>query len=287
VAEVVAWATQRVVIAALPGLRQQVGTALSEFRGAERRRESTSFLKHADEQTIVGLAAVLAALREPSVTPDASTAKWTSDRFRDWGVVASPRFLGRSAMAASLQRYRAEGAWGVSPHLIPHRSLHSLSGTISQALAIHGPNFGTGGGPGGDREALLSAFALLQGQQVPGVWVVCTRLDPEAGPDDSGQLPAECFLEGLALALTPAPPANLRGQRTGRNGELPRVADLPETPARRLLTLHLGGSGSSSARMAATASTGQAPCVWDLLNRSGATARELPLGGGLRCVVQW
>lgn len=152
-----------------------------------------SFLKHADEQTVAGLCAVYRAIEKGGLQKTC---------FCDWGVVAAPRFLGRPAMAAALQRFAAEGAWGVSPHLIPHRSLHSLSGTISQALKIHGPNFGAGGGPSGIAEALLAAAALRQGKQLPGVWVVLTCLDPELSLDESGQLPPGTQAVGLALALT-------------------------------------------------------------------------------------
>jgi hypothetical protein len=156
-----------------------------------------SFLKHADEQTVVGLAAVFQAIHTAGLSPNA---------FGDWGVLAAPRFLGRPAMAAALQRFQAEGAWGVSPHLIPHRSLHSISGTVSQALKIHGPNFGVGGGPGGAVEVLLAAAAMLEGKKLPGVWVVLTCLDPEKPPEESGRPAPGTQCVGLALALTPIPP---------------------------------------------------------------------------------
>jgi hypothetical protein len=176
--------------------------AIADLRRAPGPRPGgalpAAFLKHADEQTVVGLSAVFHALAESDLRDD----------FRDWGVLAAPRYLGRWAMAASLQRYLVEGAWGVSPHVIPHRSLHSISGTVSQALKIHGPNFGTGGGPGCETEALLNGLALLHGKQLPGVWLVFTRMDPELPFDDVGRPPAETFLEGLALALTPAKPTD-------------------------------------------------------------------------------
>ena len=41
--------------------------------------------------------------------------------FTDWGVIGAPRFMGRAAMAQALQKFDQEGAWGISPHLIPHR----------------------------------------------------------------------------------------------------------------------------------------------------------------------
>lgn len=185
--DVAADATVRAGLEALPELRRHPGT-----RGGEAL--PACFLKHADEQTVVGLAAVFKAM---------SDAGMAATDFRDWGVVAAPRFLGRPAMAAALQRFQSEGAWGVSPHLIPHRSLHSISGTVSQTLKIHGPNFGVGGGPGGVAEVLLTAAALLEGKKLPGVWVVLTCLDPELPPAPDGHVEPATQFVGLALALTP------------------------------------------------------------------------------------
>ena len=111
-----------------------------------------SLVKHADDQTIVALAVTFRTIeRHQLIGTD----------FRDWAVLASPRYLGRSSLAGSLQRYQSEGAWGVSPHLIPHRSMHAVSGSISQALGIHGPNLGVGGGPTGAAEIFMAAAALL------------------------------------------------------------------------------------------------------------------------------
>lgn len=152
-------------------------------------------LKHADEQTVAGLCAVYQAIAKSRLQPDC---------FCDWGVVAAPRFLGRPTMAAALQRFFTEGAWGVSPHLIPHRSLHSISGTVSQALKIHGPNFGVGGGPDGHTEALLAATALLERKQLPGVWVVLTCLSSQLPPDEAGRMPPGTQAVGMALGLMPS-----------------------------------------------------------------------------------
>jgi hypothetical protein len=181
-------AVLRVNLESLPELRRNPGPVPGEPLPA-------SFLKHADEQTVAGLCAVYKAIH---------ASELQSTCFRDWGVVAAPRFLGRPAMAAALQRFAAEGAWGVSPHLIPHRSLHSISGTVSQALKIHGPNFGVGGGRNGTVEALLSAMALLERKRLPGVWVVLTCLDPDLPPDDAGRSAPGTHAVGIALALTTA-----------------------------------------------------------------------------------
>jgi hypothetical protein len=154
-------------------------------------------LKHADEQTIVGLSAILHATADHNLQDVSVT---------NWGVLAAPRLLARSAMIVSLQRFLAEGAWGVSPHMIPHRSLHSTSGTISHALKIHGPNFGVGGGPEGAVEVLLAAVALLERRPMPGLWVVWTAQEPEGPLDADGRGDPNTVCRGLAVALTPPRP---------------------------------------------------------------------------------
>lgn len=136
-----------------------------------------SFLKNADEQTVAAVAAVLQAIDRGRL-----------DRigFGTWGVVGAPRFLGRQALAIAVARFGLEGAWGVSPHLIPHRSVHAVSGTISQVLASHGPNLGVGGGPESASEALSAAAALTARGELPGLWVVLTGCDPEQHLDRAG-----------------------------------------------------------------------------------------------------
>jgi hypothetical protein len=156
-----------------------------------------SFLKHADEQTVAAVAAVFAAVRTHGLDPGGFTA---------WAVLAAPRFLGRVAMHATLQRFRTEGAWGISPHLIPHRSLHAVSGTISQALKIHGPNYGVGGGPGSWSEAFLTAAALVGDSRVPGVWLVLTGWEPEQAPTPAGVGNPAAVCGAVALALVSARP---------------------------------------------------------------------------------
>jgi hypothetical protein len=157
-----------------------------------------SSLKHLDEQTLAGLAAVYGAIR---------THHLSKANFTDWAVLAAPRFLGRAALIVSLQRYAVEGAWGMSPHFIPHRTLHSVSGTVSMALKIHGPNFGIDGGPAGPSQALLTAVSLLGGGTVPGVWLLLTGWDREP----LAPLPATDEHDGLtcravAMALLPSQP---------------------------------------------------------------------------------
>jgi hypothetical protein len=175
-------------------------SATPETLPALRQRPGPAFFKQSDEQTVVGLAAVYRALDEAGLDPAS---------LGGWGVVAGPRFLGRSVMAVTLKRFAEEGAWGMSPHLIAHRSLHALSGTISQALGLHGPNFGAGGGPGADGEALLAAAALLADGELPGLWLVLTHAVPDALPTPEAPPPN---WHALALALRPGAPAGA-GQR--------------------------------------------------------------------------
>jgi Beta-ketoacyl synthase, N-terminal domain len=165
-----------------------------------------NFLKHADEQTVVGLFAVFQAIQNHGLA---------DEDFADWAVIAAPRFFGRAILAAALRRFSLEGAWGVSPHLIPHRSQHSLSGTISQALGIHGPNLGVGGGPSSASEVALVAASFVAKEEVPGLWVVLTAWDPEPTFSDvaatsrnglSSPTPSTC--KGVALALRAGDPAD-------------------------------------------------------------------------------
>jgi hypothetical protein len=202
--DLLAYAAVRVLPEELPALRQHPGPGLGE-------RLPAGLLKHADEQTVVGLAAILEAIDRYRLTLP----------FTDWGVLGATRFLGRVTLAASMRRFAAEGAWGLSPHLIPHRSPHALSGTISQALKIHGPNFGVGGGPHGAGEAVLTAAALLGTRPLPGAWVVLTGWDPEPAPDRDGgsATPAACCAAALALVPARAGWSGLRlrvGPGTGR-----------------------------------------------------------------------
>ncbi len=184
--DVAAHAWVRVPAERLPDLRRRPGPGFNELPAGA--------LKQADEQTVAGIAAVAHAMHQHGLD---------SAAFHSWGVLAAPYYMGRPAMAAALQRYRGEGAWGASPHLPPHRSLHSPSGAISQLFKMHGPNYGVGGGPGCAAEVLMAAAALLDAERVPGVWVVMSAIDPDLPPDRDGGLPTGAACVALALALTP------------------------------------------------------------------------------------
>jgi hypothetical protein len=156
-----------------------------------------SFLKHAEDQTVAAVTAVVHALERQG---------WSDRSFAGWGVIAAPNLCGRITNAQAIERFRSEGAWGISPHLIPHQSLHAMSGTISQALQIHGPNFGVSGGPNASLDAFLIAAAMLSDGSLPGLWLLLTGYESEWVPVAGGpQSPAPNCI-ACALALTPIEP---------------------------------------------------------------------------------
>jgi hypothetical protein len=253
--DLVGHAAVRATQEAIAALRRAPGPGPGE-------RLPVSFLKHADEQSVVALAAVLRAVAEHGLG---------SIPFGDWGILAAPRFIGRVALAGAIHRYAAEGAWGISPHLIPHRSLHAISGTISQALKIHGPNFGVGGGPHAAGEVMLAAAALLGTRPLPGLWVVLTGWDPEPIPDRDGKTATACLCGGVALGLTPAR-ADWRGLRLRIT--LPRRGELREPGG-----TDPAGSLSLERLLAGLGTEDPAPAAWPLagggrleLERAGACA---------------
>ncbi len=194
---ITAWATVRANPQAIAKWRKQPLTIGPEVL-------STSSLKHADNQTVTALEAVRVAQEHFAGTrPD----------FRHWGVIAGTNFLGRERCARSILAYPTDGAWGVSPHFIPHQSIHAISGTISQALQSHGPNLGVGGGPNAVPDTFLLAASLLIDAAMPGLWLVLVGHESECIPGLGGDLAAPDCLS-IALALVPttnsAPGCELR-----------------------------------------------------------------------------
>lgn len=152
-----------------------------------------SFLKHSDDQTVLAVRAVLQAIEHQG---------WQKRSFTNWGVIAAPNLFGRIANALAIRRYQQEGAFGVAPNMIPHLSLHAVSGTISQLFKIHGPNFGVGGAANASPDAFLIAGAMLMDQQLPGLWVILSGYANEWIPGIDGQIPAAPACQCVALALT-------------------------------------------------------------------------------------
>lgn len=182
------------------------------------------FLRKADEQTVVGLAAVLRAL------PDASLA---SEPLGAWGIVAAPRFPGRSLGAAAFNRFVQTGPATFSPHFIPSHSLHSVASAISVALGFHGPSFGVGGGPEAVAEGLMAALTFLDTGLMPGLWLVLTGWEPELVPSDVGTSASESVCRGIAFALMPGQAASARLRLTvARQGDFANARDNPLSLAR-------------------------------------------------------
>lgn len=155
---------------------------------------AASVARHCDEQTIAILSAVAEAVRQQGAQQ--------SD-FASWGIVASSRYLGRSFFSQSLDKFDREGPWNTSVQVVPHRSLHSPSSTISLALGCHGPNVGVGGAIDGEGQALLTAASMLDEFSLPGVWLVLAGWSPELNIDAAGQPTHEARCHALALALKP------------------------------------------------------------------------------------
>src|SRR5207248_10133193 len=72
------------------------------------------FLKHADEQTVLAVAALDEAIR---------SSRCDVSDYQHWSIIAAPRFIGRIAGGVTLQRYTRGGGPAISPHLIPQHSL--------------------------------------------------------------------------------------------------------------------------------------------------------------------
>jgi hypothetical protein len=163
------------------------------------------FLRHADEQTVVGLHAVLAALAAaPEPRPDLARQ----------GVVAAACLSGRVAAARTLRQFHAQGAVGVSPHVVPQCSLHSIAGAVSVALGMHGPHLGVGGGTDALAEGMLAALSLVRagatrGDPLPGVWLVATAWNEEPRLDDDATPTNDPVCESLAMLVVPDPTTTL------------------------------------------------------------------------------
>jgi hypothetical protein len=139
----------------------------------------TRFLRNADEQTVVGIRAVLAAIAaHPEPRP----------KFADYGVVAAACQSGRIATAQSLAMLRTSGGVAVSPHIVPQCSLHSIAGAASVALGMHGPNIGASGGQHAVSEGLFTSLSLLAADaSLPGIWLVVSGWTEEPSLDATGK----------------------------------------------------------------------------------------------------
>lgn len=154
-----------------------------------------SVLRHSDEQTLTALVAVRDAISHFENPPE---------DFRDWGVVASTRYLGRTAFAQALNKFAVDGPWNVSVQVVPNRSLHSPASMVGLALGCHGPCVGVGGGLDGEPDAWLTATSLLDQHRLPGLWLIFSGWEPDERIDLEGVPTNEACCTSLALALQPS-----------------------------------------------------------------------------------
>ncbi|MCS6849640.1 MAG: hypothetical protein NZ700_00545 [Gemmataceae bacterium] len=228
---IVAWAAVSADVAQVALLRQRPSLS-------PRLPLPANFLKFADEQTVVAMAAVRQAI----------AAHLQETDFSAWGVLAAPSGLGRLGSTAALHRVRQKGYQLASPMLIPHQSLHSVSATIGMALGSRGPNYGISGDAAHLVEGLVTLLAAMDDHPLAGWWLVLTGWDPEPALDESGQCltPGDCHALALAFVPVPAPWPGLRLRyRPGRSpisAAVPRLRDLMQ-----LLT---------------AAAAAQRPCRW-------------------------
>jgi hypothetical protein len=156
----------------------------------------TKTLRNSDPQTVAAVAALLQAI---------DRANWTDRSFAEWAVVASPRFVGRTAIFNTVWRFVSDSKYSINPHVIPNYSLHSPSGTASIALAMHGQNFGVGGGPHNAPEGLVTALSVLAERRLPGLWLLLSENDPEPIPNEQGNPTNAARVHAVALALQSLP----------------------------------------------------------------------------------
>lgn len=150
------------------------------------------FLRHADEQTVVGVHAVALAL--------GGAAGGDDDR-KAWAVVAAPRRAGRPAAARTLAGWHTGGHAAVSPHVVPQCSLHAMASAVSVALGCHGTHLGVGGGPAAVAEALLAIPWLAAAH--PTVILVATGWDREPEIDGDGAGGADAGVRAVAVLVAP------------------------------------------------------------------------------------
>ncbi len=240
------WGTARADLAAIAALRKSIPAwAPKDTPG--------HFLKHADEQTVVAVAALDNAIQ--------LAGRPVSD-YGQWAIVAAPRFIGRMAGGTTLGRYSRGGGPSISPHLIPQHSLHSISGALSILLSSRCPNFGIGGTGNSLGEGLLSALAF-PGSQPKGIWLIATAWEPEPQLDEAGNCSNAPVCHAVALAVQPE-------AQYGSCGRLRLVADVEDIES----GLHCRWGENATGlcgRLAALAPGGAAACLgW-----------ELPFGGAV------
>ncbi len=153
------------------------------------------FLNHADEQTVMGIHAILNALVSLPEIPS----------LEHHGIIAASCQAGRIAAAQTLVKAQHGGGVTVSTQIVPQCSLHSIAGAISVGLKMHGPNIGVSGGSSALSEGLLTACTwLLPSGEIAcdTTWVVITGWDDEPTLDETGLPTTDPMCRSVAIGLT-------------------------------------------------------------------------------------
>lgn len=216
-ASLLGWGTSQADLPTIAGLRKKLPAwAPSDTPG--------HFLKHADEQTVLAVAAIDQAI---------SSANLDVQQFKNWSIIAAPRFIGRIAGVSTLERFGRGGGPAISPHVIPQHSLHSISGALSILLSSRQPNFGIGGTADSLAEGLLAALTFPASGRT-GTLLVATAWEPEPQLDDQANCTNAPVCHAVALALQTASQAGSCGElhlQVGEGLDSHHTIRLPENAA--------------------------------------------------------
>lgn len=156
------------------------------------------FLRHADEQTVVGMQAVLQTLAKAAIDAGDLTHN---------AVVAASCRAGQPTAARTMVALKQQGPIGVTPHVVPQCSLHSPASAVSVGLGMHGPTIGVGGGQHALAEGMLAASTLAMSfassRPAAAIWLVITGWDRTPTLDDEATPTNDPTCRGLALCLQP------------------------------------------------------------------------------------
>lgn len=227
------------------------------------------FLRHCDEQTVVGIHAVLRAI---AALPNGRGVGGDA-------VVAASCQAGRIMAAKSLALLKTGGAVTVSTHIVPQASLHSVAGAVSVALGMHGPHLGVSGGADALAEGLLAAITLAADAGVPRVWLVVSEWDDEPALDATGAATDDPVCRALALAIEPGSAAAL-----GLEVHLPQASATAVAPAASLtaFTHALDMCGPGGALVSWTLVTPWAAEVRIMRRRTSGRTADQPAAHRLR-----
>ncbi len=156
------------------------------------------FLRHADEQTVIGMYSIVQAM---------ATDTHDSRDISNDAVIAATCLAGQPSAARTMIGLRDKGPVAVTPHIVPQCSLHSVASAASVGFGMHGPNFGVGGGLHAPAEGFLLALTLapMLAKTSPSsrIWLVCTGWDQQPTLDANGDLTNDPICRGMTFVLKP------------------------------------------------------------------------------------